>query len=893
MSTRCQHDRIDDLACDGSSTPTYTDITRSPCSEEHKSGYKQVSVSRETKLSASRYSRWPPFYHRNNSPTHLGPHSLDLEKIETTLEHVVLKFQGADCAGCANKIFKCLGSLPDLLGLRTNPILLQAEFDLNTRRTSVTDVIDCVRNTTGYNCERITKTWHEVEAIVPDKFEGRIGTKYPTGVKEVVSRKNVVKILYDAEAIGARDLLETGFGFPIILAPARVHNEATNQLRKAALLTFISSILTIPILVLSWAPLPPHKIAYGSLSLALATIIQGVIAGPLYSVVIRSLFRARTIDMNLLVVLSTTAAYVVSVVSFIHDIQGVEKGIGLSFETSALLVTLIMVGRLATAYTYQRAMKSASIRSLQPTKVVVVNLRGSGKSTAEELDVRLLQRGDEFKVEPDSPIVTDGRVISGLSYIDESMLTGESCLVEKKKGSSVIAGSVNRSDTLLVEVSRLPGSNTIDEIATMVDEVNFSKPKTQELADQFASYFVPAIGIIALLTFSIWALVGKLVQHHPGRTALLNALPYAITVLVVSCPCAIGLAVPMVMVIACSLGAQRGIVVKSAGALEIARKVTHVVFDKTGTLTDSHLAISVENYLVQPASFPLSLALGLTASSKHPVAATVAKHVQALGLEPAFVGQVRTLVGKGVTGIINEEIVCIGNAGWLGVEDHAAVKPLLSQGYTVSCITKGNELLAIFGLSASLREDASATISQLIQRGIEISILSGDDTGAVHKIATTLQIPLNNTRSRCSPAEKQQYIKALMAQPTKPTILFCGDGTNDSAALAQADVGICISHDTGNEGNGATAAAAAESASDVVMMRPYLARILTLIDLSRDVSRRIQFNFVWSALYNLVAILFAAGAFVNVRLPPAYAGLGEIVSVVPVVLVALQMKWKK
>lgn len=849
----------------------------------------QRSAREEAKLPpASGRSRWTLFPHqgtlpKGNLPTNHLPPSLDVEKIETSVEHVVLKFQGADCAGCVSKIFKFLGSVPDVRALRTNPILLQAEFDLNTRRTSVANVIDLVRNATGHTCERMTKKWHEIEAIVPDGFERAIGSTFPTGVKDLVFlTKNLISVRYDSEAVGARDLLKSGFGIPLDLAPARSYNEAASQLRKTASLTFISSILTIPILVLSWAPIPPHKLAYGSLSLALATVIQVVVAGPFYSVAIRSLIFARTIDMNLLVVLSTTAAYVISVVSFIYLAQGLEMGIGLFFETSALLVTLIMVGRLAAAYACHQAMKWASVRSLQPTKFTVINPTGGCKSTGDELDVRLLQHGDVFKVEPDSPIVTDGKVISDISYVDESMITGESSWVEKKTGSSVIAGSVNRSGTLIVEVTRLPGSNSIDELADMVDAVNFSKPESQEMVDRFATYFLPTIGIIALLTFAVWSLVGKLVQHHSARIALLNAVLYAITVLVVSCPCAIGLAVPMVTMIACSVCAKRGVIIKSAGALDIARKVTHVIFDKTGTLTESHLAISVENYLVEPASFSLSLALGLTASSKHPVAATVARHVEALGLKPALVDNVNSLVGKGITGISRGEVVRIGAAGWAGVEDHSAVKHLLSQGYTVSCVTKGSELLAVFGLSACLREDASATVSRLLQRGIEVSMLSGDEPEAVQKAAIALHIPVQNTGSRYSPADKQQYVKGLMAKP-KNIVLFCGDGINDSAALAQADLGVCISNDIG----------AAEMAADVVFMRPCLTRILDMIDFSRDASRRVKFNFVWSAVYNLVAILFAAGAFVNARLPPAYAGLGEVVSVLPVVLVALQMKWKK
>ena len=865
MPNQDHHDHVGELQDKSCCTTTQSGCAASPPYEMPRPRHGQASAQEETMLSASGGSRWSLFPHQGSSPTNHRPSLPDVEKIEISVEHVVLKFQGVDCAGCAigwaKKIFKVLGSVTDVRDLRINSLLLQAEFDLNTRQTSLRDVINLIRNDTGYVCEQMTKKWHEIEAVVPDGCENVIGNTKP---------------------IGARDLLQSIFRIPRDLAPARTKNDATSHLRQTASLTFISSILTIPILVVSWAPIPQNELVYGALSMALATIIQVVVARPIYLLAMRSLIFARTIDMNVLVALSATTAYVVSIASFIYLIQGHDMGISLCFETSALLVTLIMVGRLAAAYACHQAMNSTSIRSLQPTSVTVVNSAAGCKSTGEEIDIRLLQYGDVFKVEPHSPIVTDGIVVSGISYVDESMISGESSWVEKKRGSSVIAGAVNCSGTLMVEVSRLPGSNSIDELADMVDAVNFSKPKSQELADRFATYFLPMIGTIALLTFGIWSLIGRLVQQHSTRIALLNAVLYAVTVLVVSCPCAIGLAVPLVTMIACSVSAKHGVIVKSARALEVVRKVTHVVFDKTGTLTESHLAVSVEKFLVEPASITLSLVLGLTASSKHPVAATLAKHVKALGLKPALVDHVDCLVGKGVTGKFNGEIVRIGAARWVGVEDFSVVKNLLSQGYTVSCVTKGSELLAVFGLSATLRKDACDTVSGLRRSGIEVFILSGDEPEVVQKAATALNISKLNVESRYSPADKQKYVQNLMSKP-KNIVLFCGDGINDSAALAQADVGVCISNEN----------RLAETAADVVFIKPSIKPILDLIDFSRDASRRIMFNFIWSAVYNLVAILFAAGAFVNVRLPPAYAGLGEVVSVVPIVLVALQMKWKK
>ena len=882
------HDQVGNLGDQGCNTSTRRECTITHCCTESSSTLGQHTAQEETELPAPGHCRWSPFSHHGSSTTKNRTPPLDVEAVETSLESVVLKFHNANCTCCANSPFKILNSIPGVRSPRVNPILLQAEFDLDTQRNTVEGVMNLIRKDTGYTCERITKTWLKVEAIVPNEFKRP--PLLPAGVKDLVFlTKTLISISYDANVIGARELLESSFETPLRLAPPRVHGEITSQLRKTAQLTCISSVLTIPILVLSWAPLPSHEKAYGSVSLALATVVQVGVAWHFYSITIRSLIFARTVDMNLLVVLSTTAAYIVSVVSFIYAIQGLDVGLGLFFETSALLVTLILVGRLATAYSCHRAMISASVRSLQPMTVTITNLAGEDRLTRRKLDVRLLQYGDVFEVEPDSPIVTDGLVISGLSCVDESIMTGELAWVRKKEGSSVIAGSINRSCPLLVKVSQLPGSNTIDKLADIVDAVHSSKPKAQAVADRFANYFLQGIVTIAVTAFAIWVLVGMLIQHHSVRIALLKAMLYSITILVVSCPCALGLAVPMVTVIACSVCAKRGMVVKSADVLDVARKVTHVVFDKTGTLTESHLTVSEQKCFDQPdqpESSLLSLALGMTAASKHPVAASVARHVEAQGLKRTVVDNLQDQVWKGIRGIFQGKVIRIGAARWVGMEEHLTVKHFLSQGYTVSCLTResgfGSELLAIFGLSASIREDAQDTVSQLVKRGIKVSILSGDERGAVQKVADDFPNLLQDTRFHYLPLEKQTYIENLMKKP-KTVVLFCGDGINDSAALAQADVGVCISN----------VAEAAAMAADVVLTTPCLSRILDLVDISRDASGRVQFNFIWSALYNLVAILYAAGAFVNTRLPLAYAGLGELVSVLPIVLVALQMKWKK
>ncbi|KAL8724404.1 MAG: hypothetical protein Q9166_007967 [cf. Caloplaca sp. 2 TL-2023] len=387
------------------------------------------------------------------------------------------------------------------------------------------------------------------------------------------------------------------------------------------------------------APLPDKErkaITFGSTSLAFATIIQFVVAGPFYPKALKTLNFSRVVEMDLLIVLSTSAAYM---------------------------------------------------------------------------------------------------FVLGFSEVDEFMLTGESRPIEKFKGSSVIAGSINGSGVLTIRLTRIPGEITVSTIAGMVDEAKLSKPKIQEIADQVATYFVPVVISITIVVFCIWIAIGVAVQNRSGSEATIQAITYAITVLIVSCPCAIGLAVPMVIVVATGIAAERGVIFKSADAIEIAYKTTHVVFGKTGTLTQGKLIIAREEYL---STSPSSKAL----------------------------------------------------------------------------------LLGLIG-----------------------------------------------SRSKAN----------------EPVVMFCGDGTNDAFALAQATIGVHM-----NEGTDI-----AKSAADVVLMRPRLSGIFTAITVSRKSIHRIAFNFGWSFVYNVFAILIAAGAIVHARIPPEFAGLGELVSVLPVVAAGILLRWAK
>ncbi|KAG8423512.1 hypothetical protein J3458_000400 [Metarhizium acridum] len=282
----------------------------------------------------------------------------------------------------------------------------------------------------------------------------------------------------------------------------------------------------------------------------------------------------------------------------------------------------------------------------------------------------------------------------------------------------------------------------------------------------------------------------------------------------------------------------------------------------------------------------MSFLLGLVADNKHPVSIAIANHLRNKHIVATPVRQVKSLVGKGVVGLAGDKTLRAGNSRWLGFDCHPAVQAVDAQEHTVLCFSIDGQLAAVFGLKDSLRPDALHVVGLLQQQGIFVHIVSGDDNGPVQGVAFKLGIPTSHTRSRSTPADKQLYIKRLLedtSETKEPIVVFCGDGTNDSVALAQATIGVHM-----HEGSDV-----AQSAADVVLMRPGLAGLVTVREVSKASVRRIKFNFAWAFVYNTFAVLLAAGAFVNARIPPEYAGLGELVSVLPVIAAAVLMRWSR
>jgi heavy metal translocating P-type ATPase len=807
-----------------------------------------------------------------------------MEKGLFQVEHLVLSVRGMTCTGCEKKLYRSLDSLPAISNVKTSLVLAQAEFDLRGSGTGNTlDIIKTIERMTGFTCAKIVQSGQELDMLVGGNVQDFDHEDLPLGVTDlIVLNKNTIRVTYHPKIVGARELLADPFFRLAKLAPSAPRPQIASgraHVRMTFFRTISSALLTIPVLILAWAPLPAHKILYGAISLALATTVQIAIVGPFYTGALKALLFSRMIETDLLIVLSSTTAYVYSVIAYAYLVAGKPLSTGEFFETSTLLVTLIMVGRAVSAFARQRAVESISIESLQTPTALIIDPETHQE---QEIDSRLLQYQDTFKVLPETSIVTDGMVITGKTEVDESMITGEAMLVVKMPGYSVVAGSINHSGTITVRLTRLPGENTIKTIGSMVHEAKSSKPRIQEIADRVAGYFVPIILVITVLVFVIWVAIGKAVRHQSAATACIVAMTYAISALIVSCPCAIGLAVPLVVVIAGSVSAKQGLIFQSAKTIEIARNVSHVIFDKTGTLTQGKLSVEAGEYPTGRADSLAPMVLGLTTNSKHPVSTAIAAHIKALGVQPSKVENVVSVAGSGIEATWNGSTIRAGNPHWLGFEDSPIVHEIRSLGLTMFCISMDGELVAVFGLKDLLRPDAIETINQLKKRSVEVSIVSGDNEEAVQSVAGLLGIPESHVRSRCSPGDKRVYVKEMLL-PQKSVVMFCGDGSNDAVALAQASIGMHM-----NEGTDI-----AQSAADAILMRPSLSRILTLMDLSRAFYRRIVFNFTWAFVFNVFAILLAAGAFPHARIPPQYAGLGEIVSVLPVIAIAMQLKWAR
>ncbi len=604
----------------------------------------------------------------------------------------------------------------------------------------------------------------------------------------------------------------------------------------------------------------------------LATLVQFVVGFPFYQGAIAAA-RNKSASMDTLIAVGTSAAYIYSVGALFGIVP--EQ----YFETSAVLITLVVLGKYLEAMAKGRA--SDAIRKLlelAPKKATVI--RNKQELT---IDASQIQIGDIMVIKPGEKIPTDGAVIEGHSSVDESMLTGESMPVEKLKSSRVYGATINGNGFLKAKADKVGEDTALLRIVRLVEEAQSSRAPIQRFADQISGVFVPIVIVLALLSFSVWYfLLGSTFSF---------ALLIGVSVLIIACPCALGLATPTAIMVGSGMGAQRGILFKNAEALENTHKVKAVVFDKTGTLTIGKPAVTEIISIARDFSEKkvLLLAASIEKSSEHPLAGAIlaAAEKEKLHLSPS--NKFKAVPGQGVTAMIGGKHISFGNrkmASAAGAKVSAELSERISSleedGKTVMILCSGKTIAGILAVSDPIKENAKATVAELKSLGLTVWLLTGDNERTAKAVARNVGI--ENVIAEVLPADKANQIKKL--QSTGDKVAMVGDGINDAPALAQADLGIAM-------GSGSDIAI---ESGDVVLVKSDVSSVPKAIRLGRATMGKIQQGFFWAMVYNVAGIPIAAGLlypFTGWLLSPIIAGGAMAMSSVSVVVNALTLRWMK
>ncbi len=590
----------------------------------------------------------------------------------------------------------------------------------------------------------------------------------------------------------------------------------------------------------------------------------------------------RSLNMFTLIALGTGVAYGYSLIAtlfpgiFPEAFRGPDGGVAVYFEAAAVIVTLVLLGQVLELSARSRT--GAAIKALLGLAPKTARRLGDD-GLEEDVPLELVKIGDRLRIRPGEKVPVDGEVIEGSSSVDESMVTGESIPVEKSAGDKVIGATVNGTGALVMRAERVGAETLLSQIVRMVAEAQRSRAPIQKLADQVAGYFVPAVMIAATLTFIIWALFGP-------APALAYALINSVAVLIIACPCALGLATPMSIMVATGKGATVGVLFKNAEAIEQFRQVDTLVVDKTGTLTEGRpRLVSVVPVEGQDESGLLRAAASLERGSEHPLAASIVQGAEERGVALVEAQDFESITGKGVKGNVDGSAVALGN---LALLDELGVDPgplaeqaesLRAEGQTVMFVTINGRPAGLVGVADPIKDTTTEAIRLLHEEGLRIVMLTGDSDTTARAVARRLN--LDEVTAEVLPDQKAEIVKRL--QEEGHSVAMAGDGINDAPALAQAQVGIAMG--TGTD-------VAMESAG-VTLVKGDLRGIVKARRLSRATMRNIRQNLFWAFAYNLLGIPVAAGVlypFFGILLSPIIAAAAMSFSSVSVIGNALRLR---
>ena len=580
----------------------------------------------------------------------------------------------------------------------------------------------------------------------------------------------------------------------------------------------------------------------------------------------------KTPNMDTLVMIGVLASYIYSIYGTIQILKGhamhVEE---LYYESSAVVIFFIEIGRYIENKNKDKTKEALQqLMTITPNNAVILK---DGKEIIVTLDE--IQKGDIVICKPGEKIAVDGEVVEGTTHINESFITGESVPVKREKGSKVIAGSINYEGTIKYKAEKIGKESTVSEIVRLVTQATSTKAPIAKIADTISGYFVPVVLIIAFLAFGIWMLISK---------NFATAINIFVSILVVACPCSLGLATPLAIVIASGNASKKGILVKTSETLENAHKVKTICFDKTGTLTKGELSISkIYNYSNINENEVLRKVASIENKSEHPIARAIVKKAQDEKIKLEEIKEFKAIPGFGVEAIIESgEKYLIGNKKLMlenniKIENEKDEQELVSDGNSILFVSSNNKIVALIGVKDILKENVKEVIKKLKQRKINLVMLTGDNEKTAEIIAK--EIGIEKVISNVTPKEKAEQIKKLKEDGI---VMMCGDGINDSVSLVTADIGVSVSSGTD----------IAMDSSQVVLMSDNLEKIDDLIDISKKTIRNIKQNLFWAFFYNICMIPIACGVLIpfGISMNPMIAAFAMTVSSLTVVLNALRLR---
>ena len=796
------------------------------------------------------------------------------------------------CATCAQTIQR---SLEDLQGVESANVNLATEratvtydpekVDVDKMSKAVKDAgYDTITNEItlsigGMTCASCAKTIEEALMALDGVNSAAVN---------LATEK--VKVKYDSQRVRVGQLRKAivDAGYEVLEAQTvDAEREARRQemLRSRRMLVF-SIALSVPTFTLSIAFMftslgqQQWVMDYGNYVLfLLATPVQ-FIAGYRFYVGAWKALKNRSANMDTLIAVGTSAAYFYSVAVTFFPAQFSFEGTSTYYDSSALIVTLILLGKYLEARA--KGSTSEAIRKLVDLQAKTARVLRDGKEVevpVEELDV-----GDIFMVRPGEKVPTDGVVLEGTSAIDESMLTGESIPVEKEVDSNVIGGSINKNGLLKARATRVGADTALSQIVRLVEEAQGSKAPVQRLADKVAGIFVPVVILIAIVTFLLWYFWAYGLFESMPAPQFVFSLTAFISVMVIACPCALGLATPTAIMVGTGKGAEMGILIKSGEALEIAGNVQTIVFDKTGTLTKGEPEVTDVIGVSMDEKELLWLAASTEKGSEHPLGQAIVRRAEHEDVKLGPPLEFEAVPGKGVKANVEGRSVLVGNRRMIeevcridGAEDKIA--GLEGEGKTAMIVAVDGQLAGVVGVADVVKESSATAISELKSMDIEVAMMTGDNRRTAEVIGR--QLGIDRVLAEVLPEDKAKEVAKL--QEGGRVVAMVGDGVNDAPALAQANVGIAI-------GSGTDVAI---ETGTVVLIRNDLTDVVASIQLSKRTMRKIRQNLFWAFGYNTAGIPIAAGLlfpFIGVLLPPWLAAGAMAFSSVSVVTNAALLK---